>query len=70
MKVKCHRTVQNTRYYTYRKLNTSRDTLSSRDPCWGQRFKVAMCDIIAVRRLTIMKMVKRQRQAQENAGRL
>jgi len=33
MKVKFHRTVQNTTYYTNRKLNTSRDTLSSRDPC-------------------------------------
>ena len=30
---------QNTTYYTYRKLNTSRDTLSSRDPCWRQRLK-------------------------------
>jgi len=36
MKVKFHRTVQNTTYYTYRKLNTSRDTLSSREPCWRQ----------------------------------
>ena len=25
MKVKFHRSVQNTTYYTYRKLNTSRD---------------------------------------------
>jgi len=39
MKVKFHRTVQNTTYYTYRKLNTSRDTLSSRDLCWRQRLK-------------------------------
>ena len=33
MKEKFQRTVQNTTFYTYRKLNTSRD------PCWGQRFK-------------------------------
>ena len=39
MKVKFHRTVQNSTYCTYRKLNTSRDTLSSRDPCWRQRLK-------------------------------
>jgi len=39
MKVKLHRTVQNITYYTYRKLNTSRDTLSSRDLCWRQRLK-------------------------------
>jgi len=32
MKVKFHRTVQNTTYYTHRKLNTSRDTLSSHEP--------------------------------------
>jgi len=37
MKVKFHRTVQNTTYYTYRKLNTSHDTLSSRDPFAGGR---------------------------------
>jgi len=37
MKIKFHHTVQNTTYYTYRKLNTSRDrsTLLSHDPCWG-----------------------------------
>ena len=51
MKVKFHRTVQNTTYYTYRKLNTSRYTLSSRDPCWRQKIKVATRDVIAVRRL-------------------
>ena len=39
MKVKFDRTVQNTTYYTYRQLNTSSDTLLSRDPCWMQRLK-------------------------------
>ena len=43
MKVKFHRTVQNATYYTYSKLNTSRDTLSSR--------QVATRDVIALRRL-------------------
>ena len=44
MKVKFYRTVQNTTYYTYRKLNTSRDTLSSRDPCWRQRLLTLLDD--------------------------
>ena len=40
MKVKLHRTVQKTMYFTYRKLNTSRDTLSSLDPCWRQKLQI------------------------------
>jgi len=46
MKVKFHRTVQNATYYTYSKLNTSRDTLSSR-----RSRQVATRDVIALRRL-------------------
>ena len=59
MKVKFHRTVQNTTNYTYRKPNTSRDTLSSRDPCCRQRFKDARSvSLYPYNRSQILKYVK------------